>query len=190
MYNVCYAPPEDAEEKDAFYDSLQKTVDEAPSYDVLLLMEDLNAKIGRDNRGNESKSIIGQHRLGEGNNNGERLSAFCKENNFVIGGTIIMHKDLHKATWNSPNGHSKNKISHVIINKRWRGSPMDVVARHGADMVSDHSFVLATIRLTFRKAKRKDQRPPPINIQSLKDPHVKTTFQTEFRNRFAVLEGR
>ena len=77
---VCYA---EEEEKDAFYDSLQKTVDETPSYDVLLLMGDLNAKIGRDNRGKES--IMGQHGLGEGNNNGERLSAFCKEKILVIG---------------------------------------------------------------------------------------------------------
>ena len=57
-------------------------------------------------------------------------------------------------------------------------------------MASNHSFVLATIRLTLRRATRKDQRPPPINVESLKDTQVKTTFQTEVRNRFAVLENQ
>ena len=63
----------------------------------------------------------------------------------------------------------------------------DVVARHGADVASDHSLVLAKIRLKLCKAKRKDQRPPPINVQRLKEPQVKSAFQTEIRNRFAVL---
>ena len=184
---VCYAPTEDTEEeeKDTFYDSLQRTVDETPRHDVLLVMGDLNAKVGSDNEGKEG--TMGREGLGDGNNNGERLSTFCQENNLVIGGTLFMHKNIHKVTWNSPDGQTKNQIDHVIINKRWRGSLMDVVARHGADAGSDHSLVLCKIRLKLRKAKKRDQRSAPLDISKLKDPRTKRAFQLEIRNRFSLL---
>ena len=61
------------------------------------------------------------------------------------------------------------------------------MARRAADVGSDHSLVLAKIKLKLRKAKRKEQRSSPINVQRLKDPQVKRAFKTEVKNRFAVL---
>ncbi|XP_062570395.1 uncharacterized protein LOC134232444 [Saccostrea cucullata] len=130
---------------------------------------------------------MGKQGLGECNSNGERLCTFCQENNLIIGGTIFMHKDIHKTTWNSPDGHTKNQIDHVIINKRWRSSLLDVVAKQGADMGSDHSLVLAKVKLKLRKSRKKDQRPPPINIQKLKDPKVMKSFQLKVQNKFEAL---
>ena len=46
---------------------------------------------------------------------------------------------------------------------------------------------MLAIRLQLRKAKRKYQRPHPINVQRLKDSKVKKAFQTEVKKRFAVL---
>ncbi|XP_048743102.2 uncharacterized protein LOC125656542 [Ostrea edulis] len=49
---VCYAPIDDGEdeEKISFYDSLQNVVDDTPSHDVLLILGDLNAKVGKCNQ--------------------------------------------------------------------------------------------------------------------------------------------
>ena len=104
---VCYAPTEDAEEedKDTFYDSLQRAVDETPRHGSLPVMEDLNAKVRSTNEGKEG--TMGREGLGDGNNNGERLGTFCQENSLVIGGTLFMHKNIHKVTWNSPDGQTK-----------------------------------------------------------------------------------
>ena len=43
-----YAPTETSpvEEKDVFYEQLQTTLDDVPSYDLKLLLGDFNAKIG------------------------------------------------------------------------------------------------------------------------------------------------
>ena len=109
---VRYAPTEDAEEeeeKDTFYDELQASVDETPSHDVLLIMGGLNAKVGVD-------------KARQGKDNENRLTTFCQENRLVIGGTIFEHKNIHRVTWCSPDGHTQNQIDHIIINNRWRGS--------------------------------------------------------------------
>ena len=67
---VCYAPTEHAEdeEKDIFYDELQAWVDETPSHDVLVIMGDLNAKVGVDNQRKEG--TMGRQGLGDANDNG------------------------------------------------------------------------------------------------------------------------
>lgn len=40
--------------------------------------------------------------------------------------------------------------------------------------------------LLLRKARQKDQRPPPINIQKLKDPKVMRTFQQKVQDKFSL----
>ena len=153
---VCYAPTEDSPEveKDIFYDKLQELVDETPSHDVLLIMGDLNAKVGSKNEGKES--TMGKQGMGEINDNGERLTALCQENRLVIGGTIFEHKNIHKLTWTSPDGNTRNQIDHIIINNRWRSSLQDVVAKRGADVGSDH-----TLRSKDKIKTQKDQENRP-----------------------------
>ena len=77
------------EDKDAFYDRLQGVMDKLPRRDINIIMGDANAKVGEDNRGHEG--IMGQHGLGQMNENGERLAGFCAFNSLVIGGTIFPH---------------------------------------------------------------------------------------------------
>ena len=126
---VCYASTNDAEEeqKDTFYQQLQKAIDKIPTHDVLLIIGDLNAKVGSLNEGREK--TMGKHGCGTINNNGERLVDICEMNNCVIGGTIFTHKKINKKTWTSPSGRDSNQIDHIIINGKWRHSLENVVVR-------------------------------------------------------------
>ena len=47
-----YAPTEDSEEgvKDSFYDSLEELITKVPKGDHLVVMGDLNARVGSDHR--------------------------------------------------------------------------------------------------------------------------------------------
>lgn len=186
---VCYAPTEDSEddEKNNFYQNLQKKIDETPSHDVLLIMGDLHAKVGSKNKGRAN--IMGKHGIGVMNDNGERLTSLCQENRKVIGGTIFHHKDIHKLTWTSPDGHTQNQIEHIMINNRWRGSLRDVKAKRGADVGSDHTLTIAKIKLKLRAVKRKNLREPPLDVSKLKDSRIKKTFQIEVRNIFSILQS-
>ena len=81
-----YAPTN--EDKDNFYEQLQTVVDSVHKNDILLVMVDLNAKVGEDNDGYEN--IIGSHGIGERNDNGERRVDFCRLNDLndlVVTGT-------------------------------------------------------------------------------------------------------
>ena len=61
----CYAPINDSNEnaKEEVYSRLPAFVQNCPRRNIIIMMEDFNAKIGSDNRGHEK--ITGQHGLGE-----------------------------------------------------------------------------------------------------------------------------
>ncbi|XP_062583995.1 craniofacial development protein 2-like [Saccostrea cucullata] len=116
----CYAPTNDAEEevKDEFYEQLQMVVSKVPRHDMLLIMGDINAKVGSDNT--DCEKSMGKHGCGIKNDNGERFIYFCLNNKQTIGGTIFPHKDIQKLTWKSPDGRITNQIDHITVNSKWR----------------------------------------------------------------------
>lgn len=137
----CYAPTEEAEdtEKDEFYAQITTTtLNQIRRGDITILMGDFNAKIGSDN--DNISTTIGRHGCGVRNNNGERLVELCQTFQFVIGGSIFPHKEIHKYTWTSPSGNSRNQIDHICVSRRWRSSLTDVRNRRGADIGSDHEL--------------------------------------------------
>jgi hypothetical protein len=69
---ICiYAP---TEEKDSFYDDLDKICGECPQRDVKIIIGDMNAKIGKEDT---YRPIIGKYSLHtKSNDNGTRLINF------------------------------------------------------------------------------------------------------------------
>ena len=117
------------EEKEQFYQELQEAVDSCNKNDIIIIMGDLNAKVGNDNRGYER--TMGVHGLGTQNDKGLRLCEFSQLNGLVIAGTLFPHKDIHKATWVSADGGVRNQIDHLLISGQWRSSILDCSAEFG-----------------------------------------------------------
>ena len=131
---------------------------------------------------------MGKHGCGSIYGNGERLVDFCLNNNCIIGGTIFPHKNIHELTWKSPNGHTINQINHVIINKKWRRSLLDVKVYQGADVSSDHDYMLfAKVKLKLMAVDSNKQRRRVYDINRLKSQEVRRNFSIELKNRFAAL---
>ena len=82
----------------------------------------------------------------------------CAQNELVIGGTLFKHKNIHKYTCTSPNGHTTNQIDHVAVKRKYRRSVLDVRTMRGADISSDHELVVAKIKIKLESRKRKNQR--------------------------------
>ena len=122
------------------------------------------------------------------NDNGERMCDFCEHNGLVVGGTLVKHKDIHKATWTSPDGNTKPQIDHIIINGKWRSSLQDVRACRGADCASDHTLVLGVISLKLRKTRKGQQRARLIDSDKLGDKDIQAAYSIEVQNRFHLLQ--
>ncbi|KAJ3612934.1 hypothetical protein NHX12_019191 [Muraenolepis orangiensis] len=81
----CYAPTNDTDDetKDQFYNQLYTILQTRKGKDIMILMGDMNAKIGGNNNGFEP--VMGREGLGTMNANGERFAEACADNNLVIG---------------------------------------------------------------------------------------------------------
>ena len=133
----CYAPTDIAEfvAKEDFYDKLQAMMDKVSKRDIIILMGDMNAKVGREHNGKEG--VLGRNgAVGRMNENGELLTDFYEANELVIGGSLFPHKECHKVTWVSPDRRTQNQTDHVIISRRWGNSLQDVRAKRGADAMT------------------------------------------------------
>ena len=90
VIQVC-APTTNAEEVEVewIYEELQDLLELTPKKDVIFIIGDWNAKVGRQ----EIPGIIGKFGLGVQNEAGQRLTEFCQENSLVIGNTLFQqHK--------------------------------------------------------------------------------------------------
>ena len=184
-----YSPTNEAsdEDKDTFYELLQKEIDATPRHDLLIILGDANAKVGSDNTGWEG--TMGNEELGTMNNNGLRFASLCAENSLVICGTCFKHKDIYKYTWTSPNGYDRNQIDHVAIRRRFRRSLLDVRAQRGADTASDHHLVRCKIRLKLARNRKKQVSRIIYDTAKLKDPLHKRSFSIALKNRFEALDN-
>jgi sorting nexin-29 len=182
-----YAPTEegDDDEKDLFYDELDRLWGLCPRHDVKIIMGDFNSKIGREE---EFRPFLGNYSLHDvSNDNGIRLISFAASHDMIIGSTLFQHKNIHKATWRSPDGSYSNQIDHMLISSRYRTNLMDVKTFRGANLDSDHYLVICKLREKISLARRaRKVSPMRFNCRKLNDPKVRKEFQTQLATELSV----
>ena len=100
------------------------------------LLRDFNAKLGREDI---FKPIIGQEcHHQDSNDNGVILVNFATSQNLVFKSTMFPHRNIHIYTWTSPDGKTHKQIDHVLIDRRWHSSVLDVQSFRGAGCDTDH----------------------------------------------------
>ena len=75
-----------------------------------------------------------------------RLVNFDTSKNLVAKSTMFPHWNIHKYSWTSPDGKTHNQIDHVLIDRRWQSSVLDVRSFRGADCDTDHYLVIVKVR--------------------------------------------
>ena len=123
---------------------LQDVRDNRNKHDLLIFTGEMNTKVGEENW--DYDEVMGKHGLGQRNENGERLCEFCDMNELVITGALFPPKNIHKATWVSPNRITRNQIDHVLINERLRDSVKDTRVYSSENIRSDHYLLCTTVK--------------------------------------------
>lgn len=186
-----YAPtnPSADDVKAEFYASLSRTLDQIPRGDVIILLGDLNAKVGSNNNGWET--AMGKCGLGVMNENGLLFVELCSQYGLVIGGTLFPHKEHHKYTWEhpDPSNAARNQIDHIAISRRWKTSLEDVRNKRGADVATDHELLVGYVRLKMFPRRRNPATcaAKRLNIESLKDVEKKRRFKEEMQQKIETL---
>jgi endonuclease/exonuclease/phosphatase family metal-dependent hydrolase len=138
-------------------------------------MGDVNPKIGRET---VHQPTIGKHSLHESTTeNGLRLVDFAADRQMAIERTYLMHKRIHLQTWHSLNGHTFNQIDHCLIDGRHFSDVIDVMARRGANIDSDHMLVVINLRARIcRASNTKPQQLRRFGVDRLKNRDVASRF--------------
>ena len=85
-----YAPISNDEEAEVgrFYEDLQELLELTPKKDVLLIIEDWNAKVGSQ----EITGVTGKFGFEVQNEAGQSLTQFCQENTLIANTILQQHK--------------------------------------------------------------------------------------------------
>ncbi len=186
-----HCPTEDKDEeiKDQYYETLEQLMDQFASYDTKIVMGDYNAKIGREEI---FRPTIGTESLHENcNDNGVRVVNFAAARNLIVKSTYFKHRDIHKATWTSPDGNTHNQIDHFLIDRRRHTNVTDVRTYRGVDCSSDHFLVIAKLRarLSVSREQRRAVGMESFNVAKLRVRSDRERYQIEIKNRFQALSG-
>ncbi|XP_008183016.1 craniofacial development protein 2-like [Acyrthosiphon pisum] len=186
----CYGPTEDGqdEKKEEFMEELDRAYDDIPRHCIKVLLGDFNAKIGREGT---YKPTIGSESLHHINNdNGTRLINMAIAKDLIISSTYFPRKDIHKQTWISPDGHTKNQINYVLIDKKHKGCINNVRSYRGADADSDHYLLIIQFKLKLScRWRRKNTETKRFDIGKLKNKEVAKKYEHLIQSKLAQNTG-
>jgi len=104
---------------------------------------------------------------------------------------MFPHQNIHEYTWTSPDGKTHNQIDHILIDRRWHSSELDVRSFRQAVCDTDNYLVIAKVRERLAVGKQATQRfdRQRFNLRDLNEPEVREQYQIEITNKFAALEN-
>ena len=122
---------------DDFYGNLEDVIDNLPRRDLIILMGNFIAKIGKLH---EKYDNIGVNGLRERNGRGDKREEFCMANSFFIGNTLFAQPPRRLYTWVSPGDRARKQIDYIMVHETWRSSMLGIKTRPSADCGSDQQL--------------------------------------------------
>ncbi|KAJ8411253.1 hypothetical protein AAFF_G00172590 [Aldrovandia affinis] len=102
--------------------------------------------------------------------------------------TVAPHgSKIHKVTWVSPDGNTRNELDYICTSTRWSSSLVDVRSHRGADVGSDHYLVEGKIRLKLKKVQTVRAKRA-YAVDKLKNDVISKRYCEEFSKKLEVLQ--
>ena len=179
-----YAPTSDHSEEDIeqFYEDMEKAHQQVKSTDILVVMGDMNAKIGKG----KVENYVGEYGLGTRNERGERLLEYVIEKDLTIANTNFQQPSRRLYTWKSPGDVFRNQIDYIMTRRRYRNSVKDCRTYPGADINSDHCLLVSRMNFRLKKIKKKEMKDQ-YDLEILKQENIQKRYAVEVVNRFTIL---
>ena len=181
-----YAPTTDCEESELekFYDEMDKATKQCKSDELLIVMGDLNAKVGDE----RIDDVVGPHGLGKQNERGERWIEWCCAHELITANTWFQQPARRIYTRKSPGDRARNQIDYIAIKKRYRNAVKQAKTHPGADINRDHVSVRSTIKMQLKNVIRQKQHKSLDYAAPTSDKEIKLTYAVKVSNRFEILE--
>jgi exonuclease III len=183
VYSPTNPPPDQpmaTDTADTFYIELQQTIEKTPKNDMVLIMGDFNARVSQQQH-LDGSSVVGKHAVDDLNENGQRLTDLCSNNDLIIANTFFEHKQIHQMTWMHPGNKKWHMIDYTLVNRKFRSSVEDVrVYRMAAGSIgTDHHLVRTKIKFHLKSRIKiaQKQLPGRLSKMKLRDPASIQAFQ-------------
>jgi len=176
------------EEKEDFYDMLNATIAAVPQRSKLILLGDLNARVGRDCAA--WTKVLGHHGVGNENSNGTLLLQTCATHQLIVTNTVFQQADKHKNSWMHPRSKQWHLLDYVITRQRDIRDVRLTKAVRGSECWSDHRLICSIIKLAVSPPKRHRQHKVMrrLNVGSLRAPDVQQSLQEKLDTALEISE--
>jgi hypothetical protein len=94
---------------------------------------------------------------------------------------MFSHSKIHKYNRTCSEGNTRNQIGHVLIDRRWHSSLLDVRSFRGADCDTDHYLLVAKVRERLAVSKRAAQNVDMdrLNLKKLNEGVLKNSIRLQ-----------
>jgi hypothetical protein len=105
--------------------------------------------------------------------------------------TYFIDTRIHLPTWHSPSGHTFNQTYHCLIDARHFSDVMEVMARRGANIDSDHMLVIMKLRARICLASNtKPQQLRRFAVDRLNDRDVASRYYDELESELQSVQAQ
>ena len=184
---VGYAPTEtqNANNKHAFWTSLDRVVEEVPKHEQLLVLMDANARTGRREKGqvdSKDSKILGAYDRDTLNDNRELLLSFANNHDLALVNTFF--STPKGGVSHTFNGRGKKRIDYILTRQRDHKFVRNVTVHPQPSLLptSDHNIVSAPVKLLGHFARnrrlRASAKPLVDRRRLVTDPQLRQEVAT------------
>ena len=142
--------PQNANNKHAFWTSLDRVVEEVPKHEQLFELMDANARTGRREKGqvgSKDSKILGSYDRDTLNDNGELLLSFASNHNLALVNTFF--STPKGGVSHTFSGRGKKRIDYILTRQRDRKFVRNVTVHPQPSFlpISDHDIGSAPVKL-------------------------------------------